>query len=307
LRSLERLGWVGHQWALVRAGRASIGTLLALLKALEGERDPDVLQSIHRVAADLARRLAPDTGDDVALALADQLAAGHRPGLDRVGLDGTRREPLERSRRRAQLMSLVGELGRERTLIEACADRVDAYFEQGHPLPRATSEVMLRIAATAGRPGLANRLTRGARNANSPQERRAMLFALGALPGPAGPHRALRATLDTRLAPAVDRAGLLIGMLRTRETAVPAWEHLQHHWARFQSEMPPILLARIASESSMALPLERLGEIRPFFTRHPLEAGPRTLRQISEQITIDRRLQRRAGRALRRLLIPQGD
>jgi hypothetical protein len=134
-----------------------------------------------------------------------------------------------------------------------------------------------------------------------------MLFALGGFSDRGGIARALRAAGDPRLAPVVDRAGLLIGMLGARETAEATWLHLQSHWPRLEREMPPILLARLAGELAAALPLDRLREIHPFFARHPLQAGHRTLRQLAEQIAIARRLRRRAGPELRSLLIGPGD
>jgi puromycin-sensitive aminopeptidase len=307
LTALERVGWVGHQWALVRAGHASISTLFALFEALRSEQDPDVLRAVLRVAYGLARRVAPDAGEDVARAFSDWIAAGHRDALDRVGLAARRGETLERGRVRAALIGLVGDVGRESECRQACAERAVAHLDRGRALPHGAAEVTLRVAAAANPPGFAKVLTARVRTARSPQERRAMLFALSGLPHPAGTADALRAASDPNLAPAVDRAGLLIALLGSRDAAAATWTHLKANWPTLEREMPPILLARLASELTTALPLEKLREIHPFFAHRPLQAGKRTLRQLSEQTAIARRLKRHAGPELRRLLLGGAD
>ena len=70
-----------------------------------------------------------------------------------------------------------------------------------------------------------------------------MLFALAGFATPTTIDRSLRASLDGRLAPAVDRATLLIQMLSSRPTAAPTWDHLRSEWPRLEAAMPPILLA----------------------------------------------------------------
>jgi len=64
LSAAERMGLVDHQWALVRAGRAPIASVLDLIAAHQSETSPDVLATIRRPLVFLAERLAPDVGPD---------------------------------------------------------------------------------------------------------------------------------------------------------------------------------------------------------------------------------------------------
>jgi hypothetical protein len=280
---------------------------MALLGVLETETDADVLAAVARVAAELMRRLAHDAGEDVAQALARRIATGHRSTFEATGLDARRGESQEVARRRAWLLELVGGIGRDPALVASCAERARDHLERARALPRGATEVVLRLGASAERPGLQRALLAGVRDAGTPQDRRARLFALSGFRSPRALDRTLRAARDARLAPAVDRATLLMQLLASREAAGPTWTWLQQHWAQLEGEMPPILLARLAGELAGALPLTRLDEIHPFFARHPLQAGQRTLRQLREQIAIARRLARRAGPELQRLLCTDGD
>jgi hypothetical protein len=64
LSPVERMGLVDHQWALVRAGRTGIASLLDLVVALAEEPDPDVLTALHKPLAFLADGLVPDAAAD---------------------------------------------------------------------------------------------------------------------------------------------------------------------------------------------------------------------------------------------------
>jgi hypothetical protein len=102
----------------------------------------------------------------------------------------------------------------------------------------------------------------------------------------------------------VDRASLLILLLSRPTTARTTWIHLQKVWSKLEKEMPPILLARIAGQTANALPPSAASEIRSFFAAHPLAAGSRVLRQVSEEFALARRLKSHAGRDLEKLLTP---
>jgi puromycin-sensitive aminopeptidase len=60
LAAVERMGLVDHQWALVRARRAPIGTILDLAEALADEKDPDVLRTLQRPLGFIAHSLIPN-------------------------------------------------------------------------------------------------------------------------------------------------------------------------------------------------------------------------------------------------------
>ena len=69
LTDVERTGFVDHKWALVRAGRSPVSELMDLLAVLGTESDPDVLTTAARPLSTMARRLAPDLGDDIEMRL----------------------------------------------------------------------------------------------------------------------------------------------------------------------------------------------------------------------------------------------
>lgn len=302
LSATERIGWVGHEWAMVRAGRAPVGALFQLLEMLAGEQEPEVLLAIERVLRAILQRLAPESGPDAVGRLRAWIAERFGAQAESLGLRAVRGEAIATTRRRARVLSIVGGLGGDERLVERCLEATRAHFETGAALPRGAEEIVLRLAARGGDAALQATLLDAARGAKSPQARRRTLFALAGFERATLLRRTLRASLDRRVAPVVDRATLLMQLLGAPVTATPTWRHVQRAWPRLEREMPPILLARLAGETARALPLDEARTIRPFFTLHPLAAGDRVLRQIGEELALARRVQRHAGRDLRALL-----
>lgn len=299
LAATERIGWVGHQWALVRTGRADVPSLLDLIAAHRDEREPEVLLALERVLAALLRRLAPEAGPDTAERLRGWIAVQFGDQIGELSLRAGRDESIATTRRRARVLSILGGLAGSEWLAERCLERARAHLERGRPLLRGAEQIVLTVAAGANDPALQSALIEAARVARSPQARRRPLLALAGFTRPARLRDTLKATLDRGLAPAVDRATLLMQLLASPETASATWRHLRTSWPRLEREMPPILLARLAGETARALPLDEARAIRPFFEAHPLAAGDRVLRQIDEELALARAVQRHAGRGLR--------
>lgn len=302
LEAVERIGLVGHQWALVRAGRGEIDGLLALVEGLAGDDDPDVLGAVERVLTGLRQRLAPELGPETTERLRAWIDERFSAPAAAAGLDGARGEPASERRRRARLISIAGSLGGATPLREACLARARAHLVDGAPLPRGAEAEVLALAAGENRRGLHAALLRATARAKTPQARRRTLLALAGFDDAALMAQTLDRSLDDGLAPAVDRATLWMVMLGQRSTASATWRHLRETWARLERSLPPILLARLAGETARALPLDETPQIRAFFAKRPLAAGERVLRQLDEEIGLARRLVRRSGPALRRAL-----
>lgn len=302
LSALERIGWVGHQWALVRAGRARIASALDLIAALEHEEDPDVLAAAERVLALLLERLAPDCGPEIEARLRSWIAQIFETQFAELGLEGPRRENASRRRRRARIVSIGGGLARADAIVVACAERARDHLATGNPLPSGVGDEILRIAASTGAAPLQTALLAAVRNATTPQSRRRSLFALAGFDHGKGLRCTLRATIDPGLAPAVDRATLLMLLFSSPRAAETTWNHLQRVFSKLERQLPPILLARIVGSVANALPSDQAPLVRAFFAEHPLAAGSRVLDQVAEEFAIAKRLRARAGKDLRRYL-----
>jgi puromycin-sensitive aminopeptidase len=295
LSPLERIGFVGHQWALARANRIPLSSLLDLIAALGVEEDPDVLFAVESVLSRLGRRLAASRGPDVEESLRAWVAVHFEGQVDRLGFEVDPNDDERRRMQRARIFSIVGHFARADVVRRECASRCAHHFSTGEALPAELGDEIVRIAASLGGESLHGVLCRGTRNARTPQARRRMLFALAEFDQPEMIRASLSASLDVSLAPIADRATLIAALLARPATAPATWRRLQKVWPRLEKQMPPILLARLAGATADGLPHSSSAEIQDFFECHPLAAGSRVLRQIAEELAIAKRFEAMAG------------
>ncbi|MEZ4278363.1 MAG: M1 family metallopeptidase [Myxococcota bacterium] len=302
LSPLERIGLVGHQWALARAGREPLDRLLDLVASLGEEQDPDVLASVERVLDGLLRRVAAglDPAVDARLRAWAEIYFGGQ--IDALGLEPRAGDDAVTRERRARAVSIVGRIGRAGAVREDCAQRTARALAGGPPLVPELADAQVRIAASAGDTALHARFVAAARAAETPQARRRWLLALADFPSASSLAHTLTAVGDAALAPAVDRAALMIALLARPDSAEAAWHHLTARWRSLERDWPPILLARVVAGTSAALDPTLARPLAAFFRAHPLAAGPRTVRQVLEELGHARAFAPALGRQLERYL-----
>ena len=291
----ERIGFVGHQWALARGGRIPISDLLDLVAALGVDEDPDVLFAVESVLSRLGRRLAASRGPDVEERLRAWVLVHFGGQVDRLGFEAGPNDDARRRLQRARIFSIVGHFAGADAICRECVSRCAHHFSTGEALPSELGDEIVRIAASLGGESLHELLCASTRDARTPQARQRTLFALAEFDQPKMIRASLAASLDASLAPIPDRAALLAALLARPTTAPATWRHLKKVWPRLEKQLPPILLARLAAATADALPLGSAAEISDFFERHPLAAGSRVLRQIAEEMEISKRFEARAG------------
>jgi puromycin-sensitive aminopeptidase len=295
LATSERIGLIGHQWALVRSGRRPISDMMDLLSALGEEKDPDVLFAAGAALGRLSQRLVNGRGPEVGKRFRSWLVDRFGGQFEQLGLELNSNETLRERMRRAQLFGIVGYLGHSEFIGEFCVNQCAQHFANDVPLPAELAREIMRIAASRGDEHAHRTFLDGTRRATTPQDRRNRLFALAEFDQPELLQASLAAGLDSSLAPVPDRAALLGRLLGRPTTAEQTWQQLKTSWPRLEQEMPPILLARLVAATADALPFSAGPDIEAFFKRHSLAAGSRILRQIAEEMSISEEFAIQAG------------
>jgi puromycin-sensitive aminopeptidase len=303
LSTVERIGLVGNQWALCQAERLPIAALLDLLSALDSEEDPDVLGVIESVLSALDRRLVPRAGAAAEVRFRTWICDTFGPQLEVIGVTPKKSEGDRARMRRARLLSIVGGLGRGDRVVRESERLCAQHFSEGMELAAELAGPIIRIAAAGGGPFLHAALRRATTRAETPQSRRIHLLGLAAFEDAMLIAKSLDTALDPDFAPAPDRAQLIHDLLGNPRTAMLTWTRLQRVWKRLERQMPPILLARLAAATAQALPASEMAGILAFFEQQPLLAGPRAVRQISEELKIAARFERASCKGLVEYLI----
>ena len=108
LASSERMGILGHQWAGVRADRASLADFLDLVDRLGDESRPEVLEAVLGPLAWLRDQAVPRLGADDQVRFTGWLSARFGGELAALGWDPGAREPDAERARRQTLLRIVG-------------------------------------------------------------------------------------------------------------------------------------------------------------------------------------------------------
>ena len=282
LSVVERVGLVDHQWALVRAQRSPLSSLLDLITSLAGETDPDVLMTIERPLTTLVNRLAPEISKDCPVRLRRWIREAFGSQWKDLGWEPRPNESDDRRVQRARILSLVGSLGREEELRAEARDHCHQYLEDRRSLEPNLADIVISIAAGNGDEELYGTILGAMRDAHTPQEQRRFLMALGDFSAPSLIDRTLQLILTPEVA-TQDVVFLLYRLLENSAATERTWVFTQKRWTKLSQRMPDRLAGRLLA----ALPL--LGtrayrtEVSSFFKEHPLPSSDRLLRQALER------------------------
>jgi puromycin-sensitive aminopeptidase len=299
LEPVERMGLLGHQWALVRAGRAGLETYLDLVARCAREQDPDVLSSLVGPLGFLDRHVA--SGDSQA-ELRRRLIQAFGPELERLhrptGRKPARPETDAVRMRRAALVALLGGIADWEPVLESATRQCRTYLRRRRSLDPNLADSVVGLAARTGDAALFGDLLAARETATTPQERRRFLMGLGEFATPRLVDRALALTLTDRIA-TQDVALLLARMLTNPAAGERTWAFLKGRWPKLRKRMTPALVTRVVDATpALATPAYRR-DVAAFFRSHPVPTGQRALRQALERFDRNAELRRRAAPELR--------
>ncbi len=300
LSPVERLALAGDQWALVRAGRATVDSFLDLADALRDESDHDVLDGVAGALAVLDEQVVePDSAAQAALRR--WMAQRFGPALARLGWTAAAGEPDEVRLRRAALVRLVGGVAEAPDVLAEAGRRLTAYLADRGALEPNLADPVVSLAARVGDAALYERYREVAGAARTPQEQRRFLLNLASF----RTRPEVRRTLDALLTPEIptqDVAFLLMRLFANPAGRDDAWRFVRRRWTALRKRIPPLMLARLVDTTPALRTPRHAREVREFFRAHPLPEATRALRQALERFRLNAELRRRTAPGLVRWL-----
>jgi puromycin-sensitive aminopeptidase len=304
LSAVERLALAGDQWALVRAGKAEVGSFLDVVDALGNETDYDVLDGIVGPLGFLDEQIAGD-GTPLQAALRRWITRRFEPAFARLGWRADATEADDVRLRRAALLRLVGGVAEAADVMQEASRQLERYLAERSALEPNLADPVVHLAARIGSVGRYRRYRDVVNEARTPQERRRFLLALASFRNPEAIQETLAATLGPEV-PTQDVAFILMRLLGNPAGQHAAWSFLTRKWTPLRKRMPPLMMARLV-EATPALREPRYArEVRDFFKKHPLPEAARALRQAMEVFRLNAELRKRATPELERWLEARG-
>jgi puromycin-sensitive aminopeptidase len=300
LSDVERLCLVADQWALARAGRASIESFLDLVAGLGGETEPDVLVSLRGALAFANDQLAAHADLETRNAWRSFLIETFGEHLLELGWRPVRGEDEPTRVRRAVAISLLGHVARWEAVTEVVAEKCAAYLDDRASLEPNLADPVVTLAARQGDARLYARFEQAVQRATTPQGRRRFLFALGDFRDPKLLDRTRRACLDD--VPVQDMPFLLVRMLQNPAAREDTWAFLQKRWGRLSKRFPPALVTRVLENLPELQTAKHRREVAAFFRQHPVPTGKRTLQQALERFELNAQFRERAAPGFARWL-----
>jgi len=300
LSEVERLALVSDQWALARAGRATIETFLELASVLGAETEPDLLVELRGALAFAGRQLADSASEDVQNAWRSFLVDRFGEHLLELGWRPARGESEPTRVRRAVAIALLGHVARWEAVTEVVGEKCRAYLDDRASLEPNLADPVVSLAARQGDTELYARFEKAYRDAATPQERRRFLLALGDFRERKLLERTRRACLED--VPVQDMPFVLTRMLANPAAREDTWAFLQKRWGKLSRRFPPALVTRVIEALPELQTPKHRREVAAFFRKNPVPTGKRTIQQTLERFDLNREFRERSRPGFERWL-----
>jgi puromycin-sensitive aminopeptidase len=288
LDELERAVLFSDTWASIMVGRSTFKDIFILAKGLKDLDEPATWSVVVR-AIDMANRIVDDAGKGALEDVVQELCA---PVMARLGWDPVDGESTQAGELRALVVSVLGAVGHDASVIAEATARFDAGAVSGDLANAIVSITMLQQ-----RPGDPETCEQRREAATNPQEEQRYLFAPASSSDPAvllDTFERCFSTVRTQDAP------YLIGsMIRSRVAGPQIWRAMTERWDEAAERFPPATPVAMASGLALVVADQAFAaEVRAFHESHPVEIGQQQVAQILDLMDLNAALAQRSATSL---------
>jgi len=280
LKPEERISLLGDEWALMRAGKASVGSYLNLVAAVRNDSSAEVLDAATGNLYTIDNRIAGSEEDRTRFSswVRSRFVDAYRNLGEPQSSDSPGKREL-----RAILLNLVATLGNDPDAIADAKKLTAKSLADPASVDPTLSEAALKIAARNGDAALFERLQKLSLSAANPQTRSEALHALALFVDPLLEKRALDYAVSGEVKNQ-DSASLIGAELRGRDTREFAWSYIQGSWDKVIAQVTESSGAGIVASAGAFCTVERQQQVSSFFSAHKVPASERTLKRAEDQI-----------------------
>ena len=280
LTPTERISLLGDSWALMRAGKTTVGSYLDLTTAVSHDMSPEVIGLVRANLNTIDTQIAGTSEERGQLSgwVRSHFSAEYK----RLGSPQASDTPSRRELR-AELLALVAGLGKDQDAIDdAKAIYARSVADPGSVESTLANEALV-IAARNGDEALFNQLQKESTDAPNPQLRSDGLHALVLFRDPVLAKRALDYAVSGQVRNQ-DAAGFIASELRNRDTRDLAWQYIQDNWDKVAAQLTEFGGAYIVGSTGAFCSTDRIAQVNDFFAAHKVAASARALARAKDQI-----------------------
>ena len=278
LTAPERIGLLGNQWALMRAGQGTVGEFLDLVLAVKQDPSATVLDTaLGRVGTIDAEIASEDDRERLAAVVRREFGGVY------AALGGpVKHEAYDHVQLRETLFEELGRAKDPAVLAEADSLTKQLFAAQ-KPSDPMIADAAMALATAHGDEEMYERLQKVGRNATDPDVKEAVLHALTRFQSPLLVIRTLEYAVSDEVR-SQDSWMLIALLLERRETQDLAWEFVEQHWDAIARKSTLNSGARIVEAAGAFCTVERRDEVTDFFAEHRVESSQRTLKKSVDRM-----------------------
>ncbi len=274
----ERIGLLGDEWALMRAGQGPVGEFLDLVLAVKQDPNATVMESALGRVTTIESRIATDEDRERMDKVVRREFGGVYAGLDKGGWF----ESEEREELRQTLFAALGRAGDPAVLAEAVIE-TQALLAGQKPTDTAVAAATMALAAAKGNAAMYEKILRLAQSSADPDLKQNALRTLTRFQAPDLVARTLKYAVSDQVR-SQDSWMLIAQLLSRRETQDAAWAFVQQHWDEITQRETENSETRIVEAAGAFCTVERRDEVTSFFAAHPVASARRTLAKSIDSI-----------------------
>jgi aminopeptidase N len=275
----ERVQLMDDAWAEVRVDRIHVGDFLALAEALKNDPTRAVSDELAQELQYVDQHLTTGADRQQYEGWVRQTFA---PVGEQLGWTPQPNDSEEQRARRADLLTLVGEVGQDPKLAEFSRQLTEKALH-GEAVDPTLLYPALNIATRNGDAALYGFIQKHAQSAGSPEESFRFLRALGNFRAPALVERSLEYAVSSQVRS--QDAPFLIGrLIGNPDTQEQAWDWIRQHWSQVEAKLTNFSTGVVVDGAGTFCDAGHKQQVQEFFSQHPIPSAQRTLQQSLEFI-----------------------
>ncbi|MGH9160067.1 MAG: M1 family metallopeptidase, partial [Vicinamibacteraceae bacterium] len=304
LEATERLGLLGDEWWMVRAGRHDIDGFVDLTASLADDPASAVAEAVADRLSYAGEYLVEERQQP---AFQAWIRTTFGPALDRLGLPGESADDEERQSLRAAYVRLLGAAGDSPDVQGRARELAVGYIADSTSLDATLAPDVLHVAALNGDASLYDQYVAGLeQTASEPQQYYRYFNALSYFRDPALVKRTLTLAMSDKVR-TQDTGTLIADLLASPWSRAAAWTFTKQHWPTLTKRLGvfqgiPTIVGALGSFCSD----EAAADIKTFFASHRVDAVQRTLQQGIERVESCAALRARQSPVLKKWLERNG-
>ncbi len=276
----ERINLIGNTWAQVRAGKSNVAQTFDLAAATRADASAEVLQTVHAELGSVYERLLATP--DERRAFAAWVVRTYKPELTKLGAP-TAGDAPNTQLLRAELFGLVGGMGEDPATVAEAKRMTVAYLRNPDAVDPTLAPVALQVAAEHGDTAMFDQFQKEFETDNNPQRSERALVLLADFESPALTDRALAYAASGKVRNQ-DSLFIFAGALGNPDTHEEAWKYIQANWPAVSAQLTEMNGGYLVRSAGSFCSAEKAGDVKNFFTVHPVHASARGLQIAQAQI-----------------------